>query len=408
MASNVPTITIDATGITVPESTAVRTGVLADINTAFGGNLDVTTASTPQAYLADNLTENIQTANAAAAYVMGQMDPNSSQGRFQDGIGRIYFMTRKAATSSTVPALCTGSPGLTLAAGTMVAQDTAGYQWSNSDACTFSPSGTATVTFACQTTGPITLAIGGLTTIAQTISGWDAITNTVAASVGTAVESTAAFEERRRESVAVNARGSAPAVRAALRALSGVTDVFAYDNFTNAAITYGATSTTIKPHSLYVAVEGGVDADVAQAIFTKKDGGCDLNGNTSYTLQDTSSGVAYPYPQYVITWERPVGTAAYFAVSLANNASLPSDIVTQVKTAVLAVFNGTADSTTRARIGGTVYASNYYGQIAAIATSVSILSVKVGFTSSPTADSITFGIDQLPTLDASAITVTLV
>lgn len=402
--SSVPPIVISATGVSVPQAVDVRAGILADDNEAFGGDLDIVTPSTPQAHQADNLTANITTANAAVAYTLAMTDPATSEGRWQDAIGRIYFLSRNGATASAVNAECTGQPGVTLAAGAL-AQDDAGNLWASTGDAVFSGSGLATVQFACTTLGPVSLGIGELTRIAQTAPGWDAITNLGAAVVGTATESRRAFEERRRESVARNGRGSPAAIRSTVWDVDGVLDVFAYDNYTNAVLNYGATNYPLAPHSIYVAVVGGTDADVAQAIWTTKDAGCDMNGNTTVIVQDTENA-SYPYPTYSIKFERPAALAIKFAVQLANNASLPADIEAQVRAAIVATFTG-ANGSQRARIGANIFASNFYGAVAAIGTSVSILSIKIG-TVTATLDTVSVGIDQAPTVDPLDIAVTLV
>lgn len=401
--SNVPALTITATGVSVPQAVDVRAGILADDNAAFGGDLDIVTPSTPQAYQADNLTENITGANAAVAYTLAMVDPATSEGRWQDAIGRIYFLSRNGATASVVNAQCTGQPGVTLPAGSL-ARDVAGLVWASTGAAVFSGGGLATVQFACTTLGPVQLGIGELTQIAQTYPGWDAVTNLGAATVGSATESRTAFEARRRESVARNGRGSPAAIRSAVWDVEGVLDVFAYDNYTNATVNYGATSYPIVAHSTYVAVVGGADVDVAAAIWSTKDAGCDMNGNTTVVVQDTEN-VSYPYPAYNIKFQRPAALAIKFAVQLANNAALPADIVAQVKAAIIATFNGT-NGAQRARIGANIYASNFYGSVAALGTSVSILSIKIG-TVTATLDTVSVGIDQAPTIQASDIAVTL-
>lgn len=402
--SNVPPLVITATGISVPPAVDVRAGILADDNVAFGGNLDIVTPSTPQAYQADNLTENITSANAAVAYTLAMVDPATSEGRWQDALGRIYFLDRNGATASVVNAQCTGQPGVTLPAGSL-ARDASGIIWSSTGDAVFSGGGLATVQFACTNLGPVQLGIGELTQIAQTYPGWDAITNLGAASVGSATETRTAFEARRRESVARNGRGSPAAIRSIVWDVEGVLDVFAYDNYTNAVLNYGATNYPLAPHSIYVAVVGGVDEDVAQAIWSTKDAGCDMNGNTTVTVQDTENA-SYPYPTYAIKLERPAALAIKFAVQLANSASLPADIEAQVRAAIVATFTG-VNGSQRARIGANIFASNFYGSVAAISTAVSILSIKIG-TVTATLDTVSVGIDQAPTVDPLDIAVTLV
>lgn len=402
--SNVPALQITPEGVTTPDSVTIRNGVLADENIAFGGDLDIVTPSTPQAYLADQLTSNISDSNAAVTYYVSQVDPATAEGRMQDAIARIYFLTRNGATSSVVQAQCTGQPGAILPAGSL-AQDDAGNLWQSTGDATFSGGGIASVQFVCLVTGPILLGIGALTRIAQAVPGWDAVTNLGAATVGTNVETRAAFERRRQESVAKNGRGSAPAIRSAVWGVDGVLDVFAYDNYTNAIINYGATSYPIAPHSIYVGVVGGDDDEVAQAIWKAKDGGCDMNGNTTVTVSDTE-GYSYPYPTYPIKFNRPAALPIKFAIQIANNSALPADIVALTKAAIIATFNGTNGSQ-RARMGGQIFASNFYAPVAAVGTSVSIIQIKIG-TTTATLDTVNVGIDQTPTITAADITVTLV
>lgn len=402
--SNVPALQITPTGVTVPQSVDIRAGVLADTNEAFGGELDVVTPSTPQAYLADNLTQNIVDANSQIAYFVNQVDPANAEGRMQDAIARIYFLDRNGATASVVQATCVGQSGVTLPAG-MLAEDDAGNIWISTDSAAFPAGGSMVIPFACQTLGPVELGIGQLTRIAQTFNGWDAVTNLTAASVGSNTESRAQFEARRRESVAANAHGSVPSIRAAVWGVDGVLDVFAYDNFTNATINYGSTNYPIVAHSVYVGVVGGDSADIAKAIWSKKDCGCNMNGNTSVVVQD-KDGYSYPYPQYTVKFHRPASTPIKFFVQLANNASLPSNITQLTKDAIKATFNG-LNGAQRARMGGTIFASNFYGAVASIGVSVSILQIKVGLTTA-TLDSVIIGIDKAPTVSDADITVALV
>lgn len=402
--SNVPALEITPLGVIAPQAVDIRAGVLADENDAFGGELDVVTPSTPQAYLADNLTQNILDANSEVAFTLAMMDPATSQGRWQDGIGRIYFLSRRGAVASVVGAQCTGQPGVTLPAGAL-AEDDDGNIWQSIGAAVFSGGGLATVQFACQLLGPVELGIGELTKIAQTSPGWDAITNLAPATVGSATETRTSFEIRRQESVAKNGRGTPPAIRSAVWEVDGVLDVFVYDNFTNATINYGSTNYPIVEHSIYVGVVGGEDQDIANAIWTKKDAGCDMNGNTTVVVQDTE-GYEYPYPSYNIKFNRPSPLPILFAVQLANNVALPSNIIALTKAAIIATFTG-ANGAQRARMGGLIFASNFYAAVASLGAFVSIIQIKVG-TVTATLDQVAVGIDQSPTIDPDDIVVTLV
>jgi hypothetical protein len=99
-----------------------------------------------------------------------------------------------------------------------------------------------------------------------------------------------------------------------------------------------------------------------------------------------------------------------FAVILSNNAGLPTNIVTLVKAAITAAFNGT-DGSQRVRIGSLLLASKFYPAVINIGTAigvpVSVLSILLGSVT-PTLTSQLIGIDQAPTITDSDISVTIV
>jgi len=132
--------------------------------------------------------------------------------------------------------------------------------------------------------------------------------------------------------------------------------------------------------------------------------GCNMNGNTVVTVKDMS--YTSPQPTYPITFERPAALPIKYEVQLADSSSLPSNIVDLVQTAIINSFNG-LDGTARARIGGLILASKYYAPVSAIGPEVSILSILIG-TATPTLNSVSVGIDQVPTLSAADISVVLV
>lgn len=401
--SSVPKIQFTAAGVVIPAETDVLAGVQADMNAAFGGGLNPA-LETPQGQLASSQTAVIGDKNNEVAYIVNQVDPQYADGRFQDAIGRIYFLTRKGATATAVTATLTGLAGTVVPAGTL-AQDTSGNTYASSGPATIGSGGTVDTEFQNIATGPIPCAAGTLTQVYQAVPGWDAITNAADGTLGSDVESRADFEYRRKNSVAKNGTGTPQAIYAEVFALADVVDVYVKDNPTGSAVNTGATNYPIAAHSVYVAVVGGADADVAAAIWRKKDLGCDTNGNTSATVTD-SSGYSYPQPSYTIKFERPNALAVKFAVQLVNDPTLPSNIVDLVKAAIIARFNGT-DGTTRERIGALILASRYYGAVVGAAPNVSLISVLIG-TSTPTLSQVSVGIDQKPTLSASDISVTLV
>jgi hypothetical protein len=185
-----------------------------------------------------------------------------------------------------------------------------------------------------------------------------------------------------------------------------VIDAYVIDNSTGA--TMGVGGINLPPQSLYVAVVGGSDADVARAIWKKKSPGCRYYaGNTTVTVKDTSSGYDVPYPSYQVTFQRPSPVDVYFKVNLTNNGIVPSDVQTRVRAAIVAAFNG-EDGGPRARIGAKLYASRFYANVAALGPWAQIISILVGQSSNPTDVDILVPIDGAPVLNAANIAVNLV
>lgn len=398
--TNVPSVVFGATGVVLPAEADVLTGVQSDINQAFGGGVNPA-LNTPQGQLSQSLTAIIGDKNNQIAEVANQVNPDYADGRWQDAIGRIYFIDRNPAEATAINVTCVGLSGTVIPVGAKVS-DANGNIYACTAAGTIPTGGSISLQFACAVYGPT--AVPATVSIYQTVVGWDTATIT-GGTVGSNVESRADFEYRRRNSVALNGKGSLPSIYANVFAVSGVLDVYVAENTTNAPITVGSSNYSLAPHSIYVAAVGGTAANIAQAIWLKKDVGADYNGNTSVVVTDTS-GYNIPYPTYTVKYQVPASLPILFAVQIANNSALPSNIVALVQNEIISAFSG-GDGGPRARIGSTIFASRFYSPVAAIGMNVSILSILIG-TSSATLASLTVGIDQSPTVTAANISVTLV
>lgn len=403
MSTNVPPIQFAPTGLIVPQESDVLTGVQEDINEAFGGNLNPG-LTTPQGQLASSTASIVADGNGVFAEFVNQVDPDTADGFMQDAIARLYFLTRTAGAPTNVACQCLGNFGTPIPVGAL-AQDTSGNIYACTDGGIIPVGGTITLNFANVADGPIPCPANTLTIIYKAITGWDRINNAADGIVGRDVETRAEFEYRRQNSVAANAHGSKEAIYGAVFEVDNVLDVYVTENVTNGNVTVGPTNYLLVPHSVYVAVVGGLATDIANAIYTKKDLGCDMNGNTTVVVPDTS--YTPPYPVYNITFERPNPLPIFFAVQLATSATLPSNIVTLVQQAIVASFTG-VDGSARIRIGGLILASKFYAPVSLIGPEVSILSILIGLDATAALNAITAGIDQAPTVDPLNIAVTLV
>lgn len=401
-SSNVPQLSINETGISAPTTEEILTGVLNDYNQAFGGNLNITTVATPQYVLASEEAQAIALTNAAIAYTLSQFDPSTAEGRFQDALGRIYFITRKTGTPTVVSATCTGQPGAVLPAGSRARSTTGDIYESQGDA-TFNENGSATVTFANVEKGAIECAPGTLIYIDQAVLGWDAVYNETAGITGTDIENRAAFEQRRYATTTLNAKSTTQAIYSNLAQLDGVLNVYVCENDTNATKTEGATDYPLAPHSIYCAVVGGADKDIAKTIWDKKPAGISTNGNTTVTVYDDTY-LSNP-PNYEIRFNRPESVPILFAVTITDNVMLPSNVIELVQQAIINTYNETVENNGNL-IGSTLFASRFVGAVTNIDQYINVVSLKIG-TVAANQEMVTVGIDQVPVVSSSTIQVVI-
>ncbi|WP_333496869.1 hypothetical protein [Kluyvera sp. CHPC 1.251] len=190
-------------------------------------------------------------------------------------------------------------------------------------------------------------------------------------------------------------------------ATNGVLDAYVWSNRTAATVNKGTTNFPVLGHSIFICVYGGADEDVAESIFQTYNPGANLNGSTHYTVYDNVNYMP-PYPSYDMQWQKATPTRVYFKVELDASLNPPSDITSQVKSMVVEVFNGGYEGIGKARIGAAINAGKFYAPIISISPdTVGILNLQVSLDGTTYGPAVTMGIDQVPAIQESDITVTL-
>jgi uncharacterized phage protein gp47/JayE len=222
MATNVPELQFLPAGLALPEESAVLAGVFADLQDAFGGQLNEA-LETPQGQLATSLAAIVADKNATIARVVNGVDPDTASGFMQDAIGRIYFMSRIPGAPTVVDLTLTGAVGTVIPIGTQ-AQDTSGNTYVCQTGGSIGVTGNVTLPFANAVNGPIPAPAGTVTRVYTSVVGWESVTNLYDGIPGRLVETREEFETRRQQSVALNAHGSLQSVLAAVLTVPGVLD----------------------------------------------------------------------------------------------------------------------------------------------------------------------------------------
>jgi len=375
--TSVPSPTFGPNGFSAPDESVILAGVESDIQGAFGGGLDMSDGS-PEQQLATTQTAIIGDKNDQFVSLTQQMDPAYSFGRFQDGIGRIYFMDRLPAQPTLVPGcVCIGAQGTVIPAGSLaIADDTNLYQAVGGG--TIDVTGQLVLDFVCLNTGPISCPAGALTTIYRGIPGWDRISNPNDGVLGRNVENRQQYEKRRQASVAKNALQVLQAIRGNVLDVAGVLDCYATENDTGSPVTVGGR--TIAANSVYVCVSGGDPLAVATAIWQKKGPGCAYTGNVTETVFDTS-GYTTP-PSYTVKFDEATPLPILFLLTVPNTTQVPSNALQLLQGALTAAFSGD-DGGVIPQIGSTVFASRFYASIALLGPWAQIISLKIGSSNTP-------------------------
>lgn len=384
MPTNVPSPTFGPNGFIAPSEAAILAGEQADLQAAFGGDLNPALA-TPQGQLATSLTASIGNANDTFLFQSTQTDPAFAIGRWLDALARIYFTERNSSQPTTLQITCIGLTGVQILAGSLIV-DQADNQYACISGGTIPSSGTINLAFACTTPGPV--PVPTTVSIFQALSGWDTVT-VISGVLGVNTETNSALRTRRAQSVAGNSVGMLGSVLGAVFAVSGVTDAYAIQNDTTGPQVI--TGVTLGPTSIYVAAAGGTDLAVATAIWSKKMPGCAYNGNTTIVVQDTNPLYSIPFPSYNVTFERPVGVQVLVAVVLLNSVLIPANAVSLIQQVLVEALAGAfiypngSSGPARATIGSEILATNYVGPVQSLGDWAQIVSLKVGSPNAPSA-----------------------
>lgn len=381
MTTNVPAVSFTDNGPVAPTADQVLTGTKADINAAFSGGLNMDD-STPQGQLATSEAACLQDAIDAFVALFNGIDPAFASGRMQDAICRLNFLTRIAATATTVTAQCSGLTGVTIPSGSL-ARALDGTIYESVGDAEIPDEGVVDVTFRAQTKGAIECPAGALSTIYRIVSGWDSITNASSGVTGVDTESRIAFENRRQASVAANSIGLVDSMRATLLKpvdSDGAACVDAYCYSNDSALPVTIQGLTLPAYNVYVCVEGGEDTDVANVLFRKKVPGSPwyASANTSVTVEDTD-GYETPYPSYDIMFQRAAELPIFFAVRIKNSAQVPANYADLISTAIAEAFTG-GDGEPAAQIAASIFASRFYYTVASLGTWARLLDLYIGST----------------------------
>lgn len=313
--------------------------------------------STPQGQLMTMLASIVASQNNTIMYLANQLNPQLSQGQWQDAIGQIYFLQRNPATPTQVDVICRGLQGTTIPAGSQI-QDANGNIFVSKEDKAIGGGGVATITFYCTEIGKVECAVhaidtvNGKGTIRSIIHGWDTAVNEVNGITGRDIEGQKEFEERRFRTVAKNSMGMDYSILGKVLDVDGVLDANILDNRKDYSDTIQGVE--LLPHSILVCALGGEDKDIAKAIYNSIPCGCNMNGDITVNVIDEVTGASNP-----ITFARPENVRLYVHIKLNELDDTPSQYQALAKEAIL-------DAMEDFHIGDVLYANEFYPAVTGV------------------------------------------
>lgn len=150
----------------------------------------------------------------------------------------------------------------------------------------------------------------------------------------------------REKIVQSNSAGSgyAAALRRALSQVNGVESVCVLDNgyaYPVALPSGGENAIAVSPHSVFICVNGGDDAEVADAIFNNLSAGCGMESSSEFgTLVERDVTDESTQTTKSIKFYRPELKSVSFTATVRDNIYTGNDIVTDTQSAIREFVSG--------------------------------------------------------------------
>lgn len=185
--------------------------------------------------------------------------------------------------------------------------------------------------------------------IATPMLGWDKVSNPFSASLGNLEETDEELRERFRNSKFTRGTNIIESLYSELFNVDGVTDIVIYENYEDYTDERG-----LPPHSFSVIIDGGLESEVAKAIWLNRPTGIKSNGNVEIDITDS-----YGYTRE-IRFYRPEDLNIKIRISLTRFHNFPPTGDEDIKEALIEMVNKLA-------IGNELVFSRLYTPINSVA-----------------------------------------
>lgn len=379
---------LSASGFSRKRLVDIKADIETALKSAFGENIDLDPQSGFGQFVGI-LSEALSDQWESQENVYNSQYPSTAQGNQLSNVVQYNGIERQAASKSTVTATLSGVDGTIIPAGSQASVAATGDIFVTLSDVTIS-SGFATVQMEALETGVISAVAGTLTNIETPIFGWTSITNASDATEGQAEETDAELRVRREQSTQALGQNLIDSLFGQLLNLDGVIDAVVKDNKT------AVPADGIPAYQFLVSIVGGVDAEIAEAIWKNTPQGIASSGTTTVVYVDDQG-----FPQDV-KFTRPAEVDIYFKVDITTGTEFPGSGSDDIKDAIVAY------GIENFKISDDVILSEFYTPINTI-PGITTIDLRIGLTPSPTGTSnITIDLDEVSDYDTSQVEVNIV
>ena len=180
---------------------------------------------------------------------------------------------------------------------------------------------TSNILFESTEYGSYVLANGTITEIVSTVEGWDSCVNLIAPIKGRLTQTDAEARTSYQERVALRGQTTVDSIVSALYSdVDGVTFADGYQNDNDEPDEDGR-----PPHCIEIVVQGGLDDEVANTIWTNKAGGINTHGTYYAYATDTTGRRQY------VEFTRVKDIYLLLSVRITSSEGLDNDFESRVK-----------------------------------------------------------------------------
>lgn len=323
---------ITQSGLTIDSKSQLVADLVSAYQTIYGSDINVDSNS-PDGQLINIQAQMIEDYLELLLNTYNNFAVESAYGERLDQLVALNGIQRQAGTKTLAQVSVTASQALTLPGLDQTTEtpftvsDNSGNQYFLVTSYVFSGAATTTLEFEAETIGMVETVPNTITNIVTATLGITSVNNPTISgdSIGVNEETDAQIKVRHAQSLKLASTGPSDSVESALRNIDGVIDAYVVENNT------GSTVNSVPARSFWAIVRGGTDAEIGEAIYSKKGVGCGMAGSESYIVT-RPNGQAF-----TANWDYALSQPLYikFSIIWSGTPTLAND---DIKTALAAAL----------------------------------------------------------------------